>query len=124
MSPFDITNQLCSSTLDDWDQIEEKDYVSFMINRALSYHHDTIMLANEMNMRYNIPKEWQYDFYRIAITPKKKRFSKWAKADDDKNIELISRAYQVSRRKAISMLSLLSPEDLNNIGFIMDFGGK
>ena len=124
MNPFDITNQVSSSTQNNWEEIGDKDYVPFMINRALSYHLDTVMLSNEMNMRHTIPKQWQYDFYRIAIQPKKKRFSKWAKPEEDKLIELVSKHYQVTRRKAIAMVALMKPEDIALIKEVTDTGGR
>ena len=124
MTPFDIANQVSTSAADHWDDIDVKDYVPFVINRALSYHLDTVMLANEMNSRAQIPKQWQYDFYRMAIQPKKKRFSKWSKPDADALIELVSQAYQVNRTKAISIASLLNQDQINNLRLITDYGGR
>lgn len=124
MNPFEIVGQLSTSSTDNWEEIGDKGYLPFMINRSFSYHIDTVMLANELNIRPNMPKKWQYDFYRFAIKPKKKRFSKWAKPDDDKLIEEISILYNVNKRKAISIRALLNPEDINILRESTTTGGR
>ena len=44
------------------DDIDLKDYVPFVINRALSYHMDCILYANEINMNSYIDKDMQYHY--------------------------------------------------------------
>jgi predicted nucleotide-binding protein (sugar kinase/HSP70/actin superfamily) len=124
MSPFDVINTVATSAEDQWDEIGDKDYVPFMINRGLSYHHDTIMLAQEMNLRAGMTKRWQYDFYRIAIQPKKKRFAKWAKPDEDALINLISETYQVNLRRAMEIRSLLNTEEIGILKQRTNHGGR
>lgn len=124
LNPFDVVNQVSTSTQNNWGEVDKKNYIPFLINRALSYHHDTIMLANEVNMRHQMPLQWQYDFYRLAIAPKKKRFAKWSKPSEDELVELISSTYQVNRQKAISIRSLLNSNDINNLRTITERGGR
>ncbi len=86
MSPFDFLNSINDTKKDLFEDPQaEKDYNAFLVNRGLSYFPDTILFANEMNIKRDTPKQWQFDFLRLAI-PKKKRFSKWHK----KKLQLIS----------------------------------
>lgn len=124
MNPFDIIGKLNTSTANEWDEIEEKDYVEFIIDRAMSYNLDTVMLANEVTQRHQMPKQWKYDFYRLAIHPKKKRFSKWAKPEENEDVDLIMQVYQVNRQKASSILSLINKKDLQFIKEKTYYGGK
>jgi len=121
---FDIIGQLSTSTIDNWSDIEEKDYVSFMVNRNFSLFVDTVMLANEMNKIHTIPKKWQYDFYRLAVQPKKKRFAKWHKPEKDETVELIMNTYKVNRQRAKSIYNLLNEESINTLRTLTNCGGK
>ena len=58
---------------------DEKSYSPFMVNRALSYHKDTVLYANEMNSYPNLDKKLQYDFYINIIRASKRPYSKWHK---------------------------------------------
>ena len=62
------------------DDITEKAYNSFMVNRGLSYFKDTVIFANEMNRNHHLDSRLQFDFL-INIIRKRKRFSKWIKPD-------------------------------------------
>lgn len=75
MSPFDFLNSINekkaylfddvradnSGEASDLDSVDRK-YPPFMVNRGLSYFVDTVMLANEMNQRFELAKKMQYDF--------------------------------------------------------------
>ena len=102
----------------------DKQYVPFIINRGLSYFKDTIIFANEMNMKSQLPPRMQYDFYRNIITPKK-RFSKWgkkAKSPDD--IRVIKELYNYSQEKAESVYKILTIDQINQLHKISERGGK
>jgi Bacteriophage clamp loader A subunit len=124
MNPFEIVGQLSTSTKNNWEEIGDKGYNAFMTNRAFSYHYDTIMLANEMNKLHRLPSQLQYDFYRIAIKPKKKRFASWAKAEKDSVIDLVMSSYYCNRQRAIEMISLMSDKDIKFIKEVTDKGGR
>lgn len=125
MNPFEILGELNTTTANNWADIGDVAYNSFIINRGLSYHLDTIMLANEMSKSYkHLSKQMQYDFYRLAIQPKKKRFSKWAKPEESKDLEMIMEAYQVTRRKAQTLLSVLNSTAIATIENTMTKGGR
>lgn len=83
-------------------------YPGFMVNRALSQNIDTILPAEEMNRCHHIPGEWQMEFLLHAI-PKKKRWGKWAKKqeDDPGLLTAIQETYEVNRRKAARILDRL-----------------
>ena len=105
------------------DDLAEKDYNSFMVNRGLSYFYDTALLANEMNQRAHVDSKMQYDFLRTVIR-KKKRFSKWGKAEKLKDVDAIKQYYGYSREKAFQVLSLLTPDQLKHIHLKLTKGGR
>lgn len=71
-NPFDYVNAVLQSKkkliVDDQ---TEKAYNSFMTNRALSYHMDCLMFANEMNQKHFIDKKMQFDYLLILSGLKK-----------------------------------------------------
>ena len=123
MKLFDIITHISADKTEKWEEIEDKNYNAFMINKGLSYYSDCIMLANEMNLRWQLPKKMQYDFLFNVIEPKKKRFSKWANSKKDSQIELISKYYNISLRKAQNIYPLLSEDTLTEIEKVLDKGG-
>ena len=64
---------------DSLDTVElEKDYKPFIVNRGLSFNHDTALYANEMNFRHYADHKLQFDFFLNSIRPRK-RYGKWLK---------------------------------------------
>jgi len=116
LSPFDFLNAINSTKEDllEKDQQNIKDYNSFMVNKGLSYFPDTVLQANEMNRLYDAPKKWQFQYLLNSIT-KKKRFSKWHKADVSREVSLVMEYYGYSTEKATRVLDILTPEQLTNI---------
>lgn len=111
MTPFDYLNSINSGK----GNLDTSDYVPFMVNRGLSYHNDTILLANEMNMRPAIDHKMQYDFYKNSVRPRK-RFGKWHKAaKPTKDILVIQKAYNYSREKAEAIYSILTQTQLREL---------
>lgn len=103
-----------------------KDYVPFQINNGLSQYLDTVMLANEMNKNPWLSKEMQFKFLAGAVS-KKKRFGKWAKAEEvaaQADIDAVSDYYKVNKAHASEYLKLLSPEELSQIKAKLDKGGS
>ena len=45
-------------------------YPAFIINRCMSGHIDTILLANEMNVQNHLDPKLQYDFFINIVRPK------------------------------------------------------
>ena len=124
MNPFDYLNAINSTKKDIMiDDISEKDYNAFMVNRGLSYFPDTVLYANEMNRQHHIDGRLQFDFL-INIIRKKRRFSKWFKATDDENLNVIKEYYGYSNEKAKSVLSLLNDDQINELKTRIYKGGK
>ena len=124
MNPFDYLNAINSTKKNIMvDEVTEKAYSPFLINRGLSYFSDTILFANEMNLNHHIDSRLQFDFF-INIIKKKKRFSKWAKPINIENLELIKEYYGYSNEKAKSVLSLLNDDQINELKMRIYKGGK
>lgn len=125
---FDFVNAICYSKQDlmsgtENDELAEAGYVPFLTNRALSNFPDTIMYAQEMNVHNHLDKKLQFHYLINSIRPKK-RFSKWAKKQEDSDIEAVMNYYKYSEAKARAVLSLLSPEQLKQIKKRLDKGGS
>ena len=126
MSFFDFLNAINDTKKDllREDPLTEREYVPFMINRGLSYFPDTILYANEMNQFASVPKQWQFDFYRLSI-PKRKRFSKWHKQDKlEENVEILMKEYSYSRQKALQAIDIISEDDMKALKAKYQTGGR
>lgn len=125
LTPFDFLNAINQTKENLFEDPQaQKDYVPFMVNRGLSYFYDTVHHANMMNFYRDIPKSWQFQYFINSIA-KKKRFSKWAKADKrDEQLALVMQYYGYSIDKARVALKILSPEQLKSIKEQFDTGGK
>ena len=92
----------------------EKDYVPFVVNKCLSYFPDTIFYANRMNQVAHLDKRLQYDFYIHSIS-KRKRFSKWIKPEESKDLEVVKQVYGYSDRHAREVMDLLPMDKLTEL---------
>ena len=124
MNHFDYLNSINDTKKDIMvDDIAEKDYNAFMVNRGLSYYNDTVIYANEMNKCAHIDSRMQYDFLKQIIR-KRKRFSKWNKADKSADIEVIKEYYGYSRDKAYQVLSILTKDQIDHLRKKISKGGR
>jgi hypothetical protein len=124
MNPFEFCNDINYGKSNIMvDDIAEKAYNAFMVNRQLSYFNDTVLMANEMNLNAHLDNRLQFDFL-INIVRKKKRFSKWAKAQKNDDIEAIKEYYGYSNEKARQVHSLLSSDKINDLKKKVNRGGK
>jgi hypothetical protein len=125
MTPFDFINAINFTKEDLFKEpLAQKDYDAYIVNRGLSYFHDTVVQANTMNMYPTLPKSWQFNFLLNSVA-KKKRFSKWAKKDKaTSSLSLVQEYYGYSSEKAKEALSVLSDEQLNLIEEKLNKGGK
>ena len=105
------------------DEIDYKDYVPFVINRALSNHVDCVLYANEMNRRHFLDKKLQFDFLLNTVRSQKRPFAKWAKAEKNDDLECIKQIYGFSDTKAREALRLLSNEQIQQLKEQTDIGG-
>jgi len=124
MSPFDYLNAINFTKQDIMiDDVTEKQYNAFMVNRGLSYFPDTVAIANEMNQYAHLDKKLQFHFL-INIVRKRKRFSKWNKPDLVRDIEVVKEYYGYSNNEAKQALSLLSPEQIKELEKKVSKGGR
>lgn len=124
MNPFEYLNAINNTKKDIMvDDLAEKGYNAFMINRGLSYFNDTVLFANEMNRLHHTPNRLQFDFF-INIIRKRKRFSKWMKPETVNDLEVVKEYYGYSNQKARQALTLLTPEQIKNIKKKVDKGGR
>jgi purine-nucleoside phosphorylase len=124
MNPFEYVNAINYSKKNIMvDDIAEKQYNPYMTNRSLSYFHDTILMANEMNIQHHLDNRLQFDFF-INIIRKRKRFSKWFKPETISDVEVVKAYYGYSNEKARQALSLLTKEQLEVLKKKVDKGGR
>ena len=101
----------------------EREYAPFIINKCMSGHLDTILLANEMNINHSLPKRLQYDFFLNSVR-KKKRFSPWLRKDKIKNLDVVKQYYGYSNEKVTQVLRILTSEQIAFIRSKLEIGGK
>jgi len=124
MNPFDYVNAVTYTKKKIMvDDIAEKEYAPFIVNKALGNFRDTVLYANEMNINHHLDHRLQFDFF-INIVKKQKRWSKWVKPESVSDLELIKEYYGYSNEKAKSVLPLLSYEYINKLKLRIYKGGK
>lgn len=124
MNPFEFLNDINYGKSNIMvDDIAEKAYAPFMVNRGLSYFQDTVLFANEMNVNHHIDNRLQFDFL-INIVRKKKRFSKWAKPEKLSDVEVVKEYYGYSNEKARQASKLLSSEQVDELRKKVYKGGR
>jgi hypothetical protein len=119
MNPFDFVNAINYTKKDlmtgsENDELVEKEYVPFLVNKSLSYFPDTILYANEINRYNNVDKKLQFHYLLNSIRPQK-RFAKWVKKVESEDISAVSQYYKYNVDKASQVLSILSAEQLETI---------
>mgnify|MGYP000907674479 FL=1 len=124
MNPFEYLNAINFTKQDIMiDDIAEKGYNAFMVNRGLSYFNDTVVIANEMNINAHLDNRLQFDFL-INIVRKRKRFSKWTKSHVSDDVEVIKQYYGYSNEKARQVSNLLTSEQINELKKKVYKGGR
>ena len=123
-NPFDYVNAILQNKKQIIvDDITEKGYIPFMVNRSLSYHKDCIIYANEMNQRHHLGKRLQNDFLLNTIRSAKRPFAKWVKSEKSEDIDLVKLVYGLSDSKAREALRLLSGDNIKLLKEKFDIGG-
>ncbi len=124
MSPFEFINQINhgkKNLMDETPELE-REYKPFIVNRGLSFNHDTALYANEMNIHNNADFKLQFDFFLNIIRPKK-RFGKWIKRENNEILDLIKGYYNCNYEKAREYATLLDDSQLNIIKQRIETGG-
>lgn len=124
MNPFEYVNAINMTKKDIMvDDLAEKSYNSYMVNRSLSYFNDTVLMANEMNINHHLDNRMKFDFL-INMVRKKKRFSKWIKPETVSDVEVVKEYYGYSNEKAKHALSLLTSDQINELKKKVFKGGR
>ena len=97
--------------LDGENNLNEKDYTPYVVNRCLSYFPDTILQSNQMNALPSIQKKMHFDYLRLSVR-QRKRFSKWLKDEESEVIDMLKQVYNYSHKTAKEVLPLLKEEDI------------
>mgnify|MGYP003635343042 FL=1 len=124
MNPYDYLNAINTTKKNVIvDDVTEKGYSAFMVNRSLSYFNDTVLLANEMNRYHHLANKLQFDFL-INTVRKQKRFAKWAKPLNPVNLEVVKEYYGYSNEKARQVLTILSDGQIEILKAKVYKGGR
>jgi len=121
MSPFEYIKAITDSKKNILE--DEKDYNAFIVNKGLSYFHDTVLFANEMNINHQLDPKLQFEFYINSIR-KRKRFSKWHKATEDEALLIVKEYYGYNNENAKYALSILSADDIEQLKMRLYKGGR
>ena len=122
MNPFEFVNSITYSKEDIMNELNEKEYAPFLINRSLSYHQDCVLYVNEMNKHFDVSHKLQYH-YLLNTIRKRKRFAKWSKPDLADDLQIVMDYYIVSREKAEEYLTILNKRDIGILKTRMNKGG-
>lgn len=105
-------------------QEEYKDYVPFMVNRAISQHIDCIFIVNEMNLYPSADKAIQYTWLLNTCRHYKRPFVSWAKKESIDNLDIVKQYYGYNDMRAREALTILTCEQIEQIKEQLDKGGK
>ena len=120
---LNAVNHTKEPLMDTEDEVWEKKYPPFIVNKCIAPFQDTIMLVNEMNRLHHLDKKLQFDFLLNSIRTRK-RFTPWLKANKTKNLEYVKEYYGYNNEKAKSALKLLNDEQIKAIKDSLNKGGK
>lgn len=126
-NPFDYVNSITlgkNNMMRDTenDTLAEKVYKPWVVNKALSYFVDTILVANDMNIYHGLEKRAQYEYFINAIR-RNKRWAKWVKDVESDDLDLVVKAYNCNPNVAREYLKLLTKDQLEQIRATMVEGG-
>ena len=123
MSPFEFIKAINETKEDVMvDDVSEKKYSPFIVNRGLSFFMATIFQVNELNRNHHLDSRLQFD-YLLNSVRKKKRYSKWLKPEKLQDLDVVKEYYGFSNEKAKDALSTLSEDQLAFIKDKLNQGG-
>ena len=112
-----------TNLMDTDDEMWEKKYPAFIVNKCLAPFPDTIHLVNEMNLHNHLDKKLQFDFLLNSLRTRK-RFTPWLKASKLNNLEYVKEYYGYNNEKAKSALKILNDEQIKAIKDSLNKGGR
>lgn len=127
MTPFDFINAISQSKENlmedtDNDELSEKAYNPYIVNKGLSFFADTIFHANEMNSKHLLDNKPQFLYLLNTIRPRK-RYSKWFKNEKVEDINVISECFGYSYTKSKQIQNLLTSDQLKIMREKLEKGG-
>ena len=93
------------------------EFVPYVCLKAFGNYRDTVLLANEINIRFGeIDAENQYKFYLYAV-PKRKRFAKFFSEDKKRSEAILALAkyYKWSSGEAEANLHMFTKDQIESI---------
>ena len=111
------------SLLDSEDEMWEKKYAPFIVNKCVAPFPDTILLVNELNQYHHLDKKLQFDFLLNSLRTRK-RYTPWLKAKKLKNLEYVKEFYGYNNEKAKAALDILNDEQISAIKRRLNKGGR
>ena len=111
------------SLLDSEDEMWEKKYAPFIVNKCVAPFPDTILLVNELNRYHHLDKKLQFDFLLNSLRTRK-RYTPWLKAKKLKNLEYVKEYYGYNNEKAKAALDILDDEQISAIKIKLNKGGR
>lgn len=116
-------NQTKETLMDGEDEMWEKKYSPFVINKCLHAFPDTILFVNEINQIPNLDNKLQFDFFLNTLRARK-RYTPWLKAKKLENLECIKEYYGYNNEKAKTALDILDDEQISAIKQKLYKGGR
>ena len=116
-------NQTKEPLMDTADEMWEKKYPAFVVNRCVYPFSDTILLVNEMNIYNGLENKLQFQFLLNSIRSRK-RFAPWLKTSKIKNLETIKKYFGYSDQRAKEVLNVLTDENISYMETKLEKGGK
>ena len=116
-------NQTKEPLLDSEDEMWEKKYMPYIVNKCLMPFPDTIQLVNEINQLHHLDKKLQFDFLLNSLRPRK-RYTPWMKAKKLDNLEHVKEYYGYNNEKARNALNILNDEQISAIKTKLNKGGR
>ena len=111
------------SLLDSEDEMWEKKYAPFIVNKCVAPFPDTILLVNELNQYHHLDKKLQFDFLLNSLRTRK-RYTPWLKAKKLKNLEYVKEYYGYNNEMAKAALDILDDEQISAIKIKLNKGGR
>lgn len=89
----------------------------YMFLRYFSNDPSGLMIVSELNIRNNIPKEWEYWFMRLLM-PASIRYIKYTKKEkfeDQDLLDCLTHYYKCNEKQAIEYYNMLPPDEVQKI---------
>lgn len=123
---FDILNALTETKekIDFDDEVINKEYDSYMINRFISMCEVYLPFVNEINKHDNIPKENHFQYY-LNILPQRKQYFNYIKKNKEINsndLKVVAHYFEIGIKEAEKYIKIMSNEDLQEILNIYKYG--